>query len=208
MVERLSYTQLVGGSNPSGRTHSTLRRWAARSGQAMELVVLVDEQNKEIGTAPKDSVHTTDTPLHRAFSLFIFNSRNQLLVTKRASTKKTFPGVWTNTVCGHLAPGESTTHAARRRLKEELGIENIEVQEVAPYRYRFADANGIVENEICPILVGRHDSDPTPKPQEVEEWKWVNWKEFLSDIQQHPEMYSPWCIEEASILQQKDPALQ
>src|SRR5258706_15408648 len=112
----------------------------------MEYVVLVDEQNQEIGTAPKDTVHTTDTQLHRAFSLFLFNSKKQLLVTKRASTKKTFPGVWTNTVCGHLAPGESAVDAATRRLKEELVIEHVEVKEVSPYRYRFADKNGIVEN--------------------------------------------------------------
>ena len=75
--------------------------------QSEELVVLVDNNNNPIGTAEKDTVHTTDTPLHRAFSLFIFNSHNQVLLTKRASSKKTFPGVWTNTVCGHLAPEET-----------------------------------------------------------------------------------------------------
>ncbi len=165
----------------------------------MELVVLVDEQNKEIGTAPKDTVHTKDTPLHRGFSLFLFNSKNEILLTRRARTKKTFPGVWTNTVCGHPALGESVVDAGKRRLKDELGIDG-DVSEVAPYRYRFADGNGIVENEICPILIGHADVDPIPNPSEIEEWKWMDWKNFLKEIDSNPQKYSPWSIEEAQIL--------
>lgn len=165
-----------------------------------EFVVLVDERNNPIGTAPKDIVHTKSTPLHRAFSLFLFNSKNELLLTKRASTKKTFPGVWTNTVCGHLAPGESTVNAAKRRLKDELGMAVSEMKEVAPYRYRFADQNGIVENEICPILVAYSDIQPTPNPMEVEDWKWIPWKQFLEEAKSASIPYSPWSIEEAKIL--------
>ncbi|MBI5465568.1 isopentenyl-diphosphate Delta-isomerase, partial [Candidatus Gottesmanbacteria bacterium] len=88
----------------------------------MELVVLVDEENRQIGTADKDGIHTQSTPLHRGFSLFLFNSKNELLLTQRALNKQTFPGVWTNTVCGHPGPGESNVDAARRRLYKELGI--------------------------------------------------------------------------------------
>lgn len=165
-----------------------------------ELVVLVDNNNIPIGTAGKDTVHTTDTPLHRAFSLFLFNSHNQLLVTFRAKTKKTFPGVWTNTTCGHLSPDETTVAAATRRVKEELGIENVAVEEVAPYRYRFVDQNGIVENEICPILIGYHDGDPQPNRMEVDDWKWMDWNDFLFEIENNPIPYSPWCIEEARVL--------
>ncbi|MBI5619902.1 isopentenyl-diphosphate Delta-isomerase [Candidatus Gottesmanbacteria bacterium] len=179
-----------------------------------EPVVLVDEQNIILGTAPKDEVHTADTPLHRGFSLFLFNSKKELLVTRRAETKKTFPGVWTNTVCGHPGPGESVIDAAKRRLKEELGIELvlkrshlarqgetlIQIQEVAPYRYRFADGNGIVENEICPILVGYCDAIPHQNAREVADWKWVKWEEFLEEIKRNPTNYSPWCIEEVRIL--------
>lgn len=170
-----------------------------------EQVVLVDEQNNPIGTADKDTVHTTATPLHRAFSLFLFNSRGQVLLTKRAATKKTFPGVWTNTVCGHLSPDEDTVSAATRRLSEELGITGVTVKEVAPYRYRFADRNGIVENEICPITVATYDGDPIPHKDEVDEWKWVDWKVFLQDIRDNPEPYSPWSREEAAILTTKLP---
>lgn len=170
--------------------------------QSEELVVLVDNNNNPIGTADKDTVHTTDTPLHRAFSLFLFNSKKQVLLTKRAKAKKTFPGVWTNAVCGHLAPEETPVAAATRRLPEELGIDGATITDFAPYRYRFADANGIVENEICPIVIGYFDGDPKPDSREVEDWKWMDWKKFLEEIKINPEPYSPWCIEEAKILNQ------
>ncbi len=168
-----------------------------------ELVVLVDEANIPIGTADKNAVHTANTPLHRGFSLFIFNSKRQVLLTKRADTKKTFPGVWTNTVCGHPAPGESVTAAAKRRLSHELGIADVDVEEVAPYRYRVADQNGIMENEICPICVGQYQRDPVPHPGEVDDWKWMDWNEFLREIHDNPMAYSPWSVAEAKILASK-----
>lgn len=175
----------------------------------MELVVLVDEQNNVLGTAPKDEVHTQNTPLHRAFSLFVFNSKKQVLLTKRSLSKKTFPGVWTNAVCGHPAPNESEVDAAKRRLKVELGIKGSDLKGsqgltlVSDYRYRFADKNGIVENEICPILVGFTDNDPTPNHSEVSDWKWMDWREFLKEIKTNSNPYSPWCIEEAAIIEDK-----
>ena len=165
-----------------------------------ELVVLVNEKNEEIGTADKDSVHTKDTPLHRAFSLFLLNSKNQVLLTKRASTKRTFPGVWTNTVCGHPAPGESVTDAAKRRLKMELGIEGVVVTEVAPFTYRAQDINGIVENEICPICICQYDGDPVPNTAEVEQWRWMDWNLFLREVNDNPMAYSPWSVAETKIL--------
>lgn len=171
-----------------------------------EFVVLVDEQNNVLGTEPKDKVHSKNTPLHRGFSLFLFNSKKELLVTKRAKTKKTFPGMWSNTACGHPAPGESAIDAAKRRLRDELGIGGAHIKEVAPYRYRFADTNGIVENEICPVLVGHYDGDPTPDPKEVEEWKWMKWEDFLEDIKKNKAIYSPWCIEEAQLINSHVPA--
>jgi len=167
----------------------------------MEFVVLVDEQNNEIGTAAKDTVHTKNTPLHRAFSLFLFNSKKELLLTRRADTKKTFPGVWTNSVCGHPGPGETAVDAAKRRLADELGITGVEVKEVSPYRYRFADRNGIVENEICPILVATFDGNPNVNLQEVDDWKWMDWKKFLVEIKDNSAVYSPWSREEAVILE-------
>lgn len=164
-----------------------------------ELVVLVDENNQVLGTEPKSSVHTTKTPLHRAFSIFLFNSRDELLVTQRAKSKKTFAGVWTNTACGHVGPNETTKEAATRRLDQELGYK-LDLREVAPYRYKFADQNGIVENEICPIFVGLSDVKPHPHAGEVDAWKWVPWVEFLVEIRTNPVPYSPWCREEAEII--------
>ena len=152
---------------------------------------------------PKDEVHTKDTPLHRGFSVFVFNGKGDVLLTKRASAKKTFPGVWTNTACGHPGPGESAADAAIRRLKEELGIEDVYITEAAPYQYRFTDSNGIVENEICPILIGYSTQDPRPNSNEVEDWKWMKWEEFLKEINRKTEIYSPWCKEESVILETK-----
>lgn len=167
----------------------------------MELVVLVDDNNHELGTAPKDTVHTTNTPLHRGFSLFLFNSKGELLLTRRALRKKTFPGVWTNTVCGHPAPGETTIDAAKRRLAEELGMREMrEIREIAPYQYKFADKNGIVENEICPVLVAYSDSNPQPNPEEIEGYKWLKWDKFLEEIKKNPQGYSPWSVEEAPLI--------
>lgn len=170
----------------------------------MELVVLIDEQNNVLGIKPKDEVHTAHTPLHRGFSLFLFNTKNELLVTKRALTKKTFPGVWTNTVCGHPAPDETAVDAAKRRLNHELGIMNYDIKditEISLYRYQFADANGIVENEVCPILVAHSDKDPKPNTDEVEEWKWMPWSNFLVKSANSAQEFSPWCKEEAKILE-------
>jgi len=174
----------------------------------MELVVLVDEQNNPIGTMPKDTVHTFTTPLHRGFSLFIFNHTHELLLTRRAGSKQTFPDVWTNTVCGHPGPNEDMVEAAGRRLKDELGIIAGDIKVVAPYRYKFADIHGIMENEICPILVGHVEANPIPDQREVGGWKWMGWREFLTEIQNIPDKYSPWCIQEAAILQQTYPELR
>ncbi len=170
----------------------------------MEQVILVDEQNNQVGVADKESVHTTNTPLHRAFSLFLFNNKKQLLLTKRASTKKTFPGVWTNSVCGHVSPGETPIDAVKRRVQEELKIHISDVYEEAPYRYRFTDNNGVVENEICPIFVARTNEQPVLNVREVDDFKWIDWNTFIETIQKHPGSYSPWSEEEALILQQKD----
>jgi isopentenyl-diphosphate delta-isomerase len=133
--------------------------------------------------------------------VFIFNAQKLVLLTKRATKKKTFPGVWTNTVCGHPGPGESVEDAAKRRLHDELGMvaENIHV--VAPYQYCVKDESGIVENEICPILIGFSQKDPRKNDDEVDEWKWVQWTEFLKEMSKEPKAYSPWCQEEALILQ-------
>ena len=121
-----------------------------------EYVVLVDKYNNLLRVAPKLESHHHNTPLHRGFSLFLFNERGELLLQQRSSRKKTWPLVWSNSCCGHPMLDESSLEAAKRRLDYELGISDADIFEIVPdFRYK-VELNGIVENEICPILVGIH----------------------------------------------------
>jgi isopentenyl-diphosphate Delta-isomerase len=165
-----------------------------------ELVVLVDDQNNEIGTMTKLLAHDANTPLHRGFSLFLFNSKGESLLQQRAFTKKTWPGVWSNICCGHPGPGESVEQAIDRRLKHELGLSGIEHQVILPdYHYRF-ERGGIVENEICPVYIGRTDALPQINPNEVAATRYINWREFLKIAEAGDRAYSEWSLEEARLL--------
>lgn len=158
-----------------------------------ELVVLVNEDGAPIGAAPKATIHTSSTPLHRAFSCYIFNKKGDFLLTRRAFSKKTFPGIWTNSLCGHPAPEELDESAIIRRAEFELGMSLGQIKPLLPkFRYR-AEMNGIVENEICPVYRAVSWGQPTPNPAEVAEYRWVKWKEFLNQVDEQPEHYSPWC---------------
>jgi len=163
-----------------------------------ERVVLVDEENRVLGTALKREVHHGATPLHRGFSLFLFDRRGRTLLQQRARAKRTWPGVWSNACCGHPAPGEETIDAVRRRCHEELGVVPEALAEILPdFRYR-AEADGVVENELCPVYVGRFEGDsPSPDPVEVEAVRWIDWESFLAEL---PGGYSPWSVDEARQL--------
>src|SRR4030095_13018845 len=129
----------------------------------MELVVLVDEGNNVVGTMPKGEVHQARTPLHRAFSSFIFRDRDRhLLLQQRSRTKRTWPLMWSNSCCGHPGPGESNLEAARRRLRYELALEPTVLEEVAPYRYCLP-RDGHTEKGVCPTPGG--PGRPRPPPQ-------------------------------------------
>lgn len=168
-----------------------------------ELVVLVDENDKEIGTMPKSDVHSLTTPLHRAFSVFLFRkSDGKLLLQQRSHVKKTWPLVWSNSCCGHPGPGEERIDAAARRIGRELGMKADELFYASPYRYRFT-RDGVTENEICPVFVGITSEEPNPAPDEVESTKWVDWDDFLAEIREHPGTYSDWCEEEVMLLDEK-----
>lgn len=158
-------------------------------------VILLDDQGVPLGSAPRLQVHSTQTPLHLAFSTYIMNSRGEVLITRRALSKKTWPGVWTNSCCGHPRPGEAIEDAARRRIKEELGLTVGPLTPLLPdFRYQAVDASGIVENEICPVFAGWvTDQDPDPDPAEVAEWAWVSWPNLVAAAAATPQVYSPWA---------------
>lgn len=182
--------------------------WYRRSYYAFdEMVVLVDENNIPIGTARKRETHNSDTMLHRAFSVFIFNSNGEVLLQRRAYSKQTWPGIWSNSCCGHVMLNESPEQAAARRLDFELGLRNIVLTMALPdYRYR-AEKDGIVENEICPVLFGFSDSAPDPNPNEVAEFEWKNWDSFLAEIEGREIEFTPWAVEEARLLSQSEELL-
>jgi isopentenyl-diphosphate Delta-isomerase len=172
---------------------------------AEELVVLLDEQGRPVGTMPKARVHGPDTPLHLAFSAYLFDSGGRFLATRRALGKRTWPGVWTNSCCGHPAPGEDPAAAAVRRLGQELGLRPTRIEPVLPdFAYRAVAADGTVEHEVCPVffahLDGAHEPPPSPDPEEVVEWRWVPWAAFRTVAATAPWALSPWAVEQVAAL--------
>lgn len=167
----------------------------------MDNVTLLAEDGTAVGILPKSEVHTTDTPLHLAFSCYVQDREGRLLVTRRALGKSTWPGVWTNSFCGHPQPGEDMIEAVRRRGSEELGIQVTDVRLALPdYRYRAVDASGIVENEICPVHIAVVDGQPVANPDEVAEWEWVEVDDLLAAVTRTPFAFSPWLAEQLPLL--------
>jgi isopentenyl-diphosphate delta-isomerase len=164
---------------------------------ARELVVLLDEEGRATGTADKAGVHGPDTPLHLAFSCYVLDADRRLLLTRRALHKKTWPGVWTNTVCGHPGPGEPIHDAVRRRARGELGLELDTLTLVLPaYRYRFAMHDGTVENEMCPVFVATTHAEARPDPDEVDDVAWVDWADLRAQVLAGARDVSPWCADQ------------
>lgn len=164
---------------------------------APEEVVLLDDAHRPIGTAPKAEVHTGDTPLHLAFSCYVLDDDGRLLLTRRALAKKTWPGVWTNSFCGHPGPGEELTETVARRAAQELGFAVTDVAEVLPeFRYRAVDASGVVENEFCPVYVARASGEPRPLPEEVAETAWLTPEQLFTAAEAAPFLLSPWLLEQ------------
>ncbi|MDN5917069.1 MAG: isopentenyl-diphosphate Delta-isomerase [Pseudonocardia sp.] len=166
----------------------------------MELVVLLDDDGNAVGVADKATVHGASTPRHLAFSCYGVNDEGRLLVTRRAVDKLVFPGVWTNTCCGHPGPGEKIADAVQRRLFQELGVQAMQMRLVLPrFGYR-ASANGVEENELCPVYVCRIAGEPRPDPSEVSSVEWWDWSRFRDAAADPDSGLSPWARLQVPLL--------
>jgi isopentenyl-diphosphate delta-isomerase len=157
---------------------------------ASEELILVDAQDRELGVKEKMEAHV-EGALHRAFSVFIFDSEKRLLLQKRARTKYHSGGLWSNTACGHPRPGEATLAAAQRRLREEMGFD-CELREAFEFLYRAELDGALIEHEYDHVFVGTHEGEPAPDPSEVEGWRWITMDELRRRLTDEPEHYSYW----------------
>jgi isopentenyl-diphosphate delta-isomerase len=155
-----------------------------------EQVILVDELDNAIGTMEKMEAHEKGR-LHRAFSVFIFNDKGELLLQQRALTKYHSAGLWTNTCCSHPRPNESTIDAANRRLEEEMGL-SCELGHKTSFIYKTNFDNGLIEHEFDHVFFGNYDQDPTLNPEEVEDFVWMDVNKIMNDIEKNPGKYTSW----------------
>lgn len=166
-----------------------------------EHVVLLDSDGVPEGLAPKATVHTTQTPLHLAFSAYLVAPDGRILITRRSLSKQTWPGVWTNSLCGHPGPDESSESAIVRRARQELCFSATMLGDIVPiapdFRYEAVDASGIRENEICPVyrveLLCEPQDLPEPAADEVADTAWVTFEQLRTAAQAVPNLVSPWC---------------
>lgn len=174
-----------------------------------EQIVFVDEQGQPTGQiGPKLESHTARTQRHLGFSCYIFRRvDNKLLVTQRALSKKVWPGVWTNSVCGHPAPDETFEAAIRRRAAYELGIHDIQnLRCVLPaYKYTTPPYKGIIENEFCPVYIAFTDDEPQLNPDEVEAYKWLAWSDYAHLLTTEPQAISYWAKDQFRHLEKLPP---
>lgn len=157
---------------------------------AEERVILVNENDEQIGLMPKQEAHEKAV-LHRAFSVFIFNEEKELMLQQRALHKYHSPGLWTNTCCSHQRDGESSLDAGKRRLQEEMGFVT-DIKETTSFIYKAPFDNGLTEYEYDHILVGNYNDEPKLNSEEVASWKWMAMESVQDDIKNNPENYTAW----------------
>jgi isopentenyl-diphosphate delta-isomerase len=168
-------------------------RSTASFGPLVEQVVLVDESDRAIGIAEKLAAHRNGGRLHRAFSVFLFDAAGRMLLQQRAASKYHFPLLWTNACCGHPRPGEDLVEAARRRVREELGVVVTDLRPAFSFVYVAEDApSGLTEREFDHVLVGCLDAPPAPCAEEIAALDWCEATTLLRDVEAHPERYTPW----------------
>ena len=166
----------------------------------MEKVVLVNKKDEEIGIEEKLKVHR-EGKLHRSFSILIFNSKGQLLIQQRTKFKHHSPLLWSNTCCSHPRPKEDLKEAAKRRLKEEMGIE-CDLKKVFSFIYK-AKSGNFIEHEFDHVFIGKFDGNPKPNKKEVQNFRWINLEELKKDIKENPKKYTFWFRKILKIYEEK-----
>jgi len=163
----------------------------------MEYLILVDEKDNQLGLMEKMEAHEKGL-LHRAFSVFLFNSKGEMLIHQRAISKYHSGGLWTNACCSHPRDQEKTIDAAHRRLEEEMGFD-CEIKEVFHFTYKSALDNGLTEHELDHVFIGEYEGEINPNPDEVESYKYISVTELVKDVAKNPQLYTEWfkiCLEE------------
>ncbi|WP_163514696.1 isopentenyl-diphosphate Delta-isomerase [Gelidibacter japonicus] len=155
-----------------------------------ERVILVNEKDEQIGLMPKMEAHEKAL-LHRAFSVFIFNNKNELMLQQRAAHKYHSPLLWANTCCSHQREGETNIQAGKRRLQEEMGFVT-ELEDTVSFIYKAPFDNGLTEHEFDHVLIGNYEDAPIINPDEVAAWKWMPLEEVKEDMLKRPEIYTEW----------------
>jgi len=155
-----------------------------------ELVILVNENDEQIGLMPKLEAHEKGL-LHRAFSIFILNNDNKIMLQQRAKDKYHSPLLWTNTCCSHQRSNESNLDAGKRRLYEEMGFET-PLTELFSFIYKAPFDNGLTEHELDHVMIGYFNEDPKINTEEVESWKWKSIEDIQTDIKINPNAYTAW----------------
>ena len=155
-----------------------------------ENVILVNDKDEPIGLMPKMEAHEKAV-LHRAFSVFVLNSKNEIMLQQRAHHKYHSPLLWTNTCCSHQREGETNIEAGSRRLFEEMGFKT-DLKELFHFIYKAPFDNGLTEHELDHVMIGYYNDAPNINPEEVEDWKWMPIEAVKTDIQNHPDLYTIW----------------
>ena len=155
-----------------------------------EKVILVNEFDEQIGLMPKLEAHEKAI-LHRAFSVFVLNNKNEVMLQQRAQQKYHSPLLWTNTCCSHQREGETNIQAGNRRLNEEMGF-STELKELFHFIYKAPFDNGLTEHELDHVMIGYYEGEPVINTEEVENWKWMKIEDIQNDMISNPESYTVW----------------
>lgn len=162
-------------------------------------LILVDESDREIGTGDAIECHSGDGVLHRAFTIFVSNTRGEVLIQRRSAAKRLWPSTWEASCSGHPLQGEEMVTAAEKRLREELDI-RAALDDIGRFTYHARYADDGSENEVCHLLVGRYDGPVRPDPAEVSEHRWTGAAGLRDDISEHGELYAPWLSPGLDVL--------